>query len=639
MSSKIELKPVKDLLGKNFFIPNYQRGYKWKQKQVEDLLNDLDEFKINLESKEGICDDFYCMQPLAVRFDFQETTDESIKIDNTFTEEAALAKVKIFFNKNVRWRVIDGQQRLTTMYLLLCYLDKSPYTIIYETRDESGDFLSKFKEPVDNNIENDSEKNVDFYHMYNVYKKIGEWFKDKDENYKTDFLNLLKEKVQFIWYETSEDEIEVFTRLNIGKIGLTNSELIKALILSQANFGSDGCVRQNEIANEWNDIEQSLQNDEFWLNVEKPFHTLSKGKLASNMFIKAVDHPYVGSKVKIIKETDNATYIAKFKDDGTFDDGDFKIMTGTDMHLYDVPEDVNKTLQMFANQVRDEKPDLIIFTGDVLLTKFQHLDTIQFAEFMEDLGVYWAYAFGNHEAREEKEYFKYFIFKGFADYPHCLCKFGDPELFGFGNYLINIMNSETELRQSLVLFDSGRDTCEPHVTNDKIPQEVVDLHAYDYIKPTQIAWYEKEIAQLKKEYGKVDSMLYMHIPIPEYCEVFDEVEKNTYAPSGKAEILYGDQFESVGCCKYNSGLFEAMKRAGSQAIFSGHDHVNYWAAKYDGVLLVYNQCGGYGCYNMYDYDNFRFKWDEKDWPQGYTITTVKKDGTIELRQSFNAKYL
>lgn len=377
----------------------------------------------------------------------------------------------------------------------------------------------------------------------------------------------------------------------------------------------------------------------FLLNVEKPFYDLSKGKLAKNIFLKSVDHQYVGSKVKIIKETDNATYIAKINDDGTYDTSDFKIMTGTDMHLYDVHEDVDKTLQMFANQVRDEKPDLIIFTGDVLLTKFQHIDTIQFAQFMEELGVYWAYAFGNHEAREEKEYFKYFIFKGFCDAPHCLSKFGDPELFGFGNYLINIMNSETELRQSLVLFDSGRDTCEPHVTNDKIPQEIVDLNAYDYIKPSQIAWYEKEIAALKKEYGKVESMLYMHIPIPEYCEVFDEIEKNTFAPSGKAEILYGDQFENVGCCKYNSGLFDAMKRAGSQAIFAGHDHVNYWAAKYDGILLVYNQCGGYGCYNMYDYDNYRFKWPEKDWPQGYTITTVKKDGSIELRQSFNAKYL
>ena len=124
----------------------------------------------------------------------------------------------------------------------------------------------------------------------------------------------------------------------------------------------------------------------FWINVEKPFYDLSKGKLAKNIFLKSVDHPYVGSKVKIIKETDNATYIAKFNDDGTYDTSDFKIMTGTDMHLYDVPEDVDKTLQMFANQVRDEKPDLIIFTGDVLLTKFQHIDTIQFAQFMEDLG-------------------------------------------------------------------------------------------------------------------------------------------------------------------------------------------------------------------------------------------------------------
>ncbi|MBR0535707.1 MAG: metallophosphoesterase [Clostridia bacterium] len=377
----------------------------------------------------------------------------------------------------------------------------------------------------------------------------------------------------------------------------------------------------------------------FWLNVEKPFHSISKGKLAKNMFIKAVEHPYVGSKVRIIKETDNATYIAKFKDDGSFDDGDFKIMTGTDMHLYDVPEDVNKTLEMFAKQVRDEKPDLIIFTGDVLLTKFQHLDTIQFAQFMEDLGVYWAYAFGNHEAREEKEYFKYFIFKGFCDYPHCLCKFGDPELFGFGNYIINIMNSETELRQSLVLFDSGRDICEPHITNDKLPEDIAKSACYDYIKPSQIIWFENEMKALKKEYGKVEPMLYMHIPIPEYQEVYNHIGDNTYAPSGKAEILYGYQFESVGCSKYNSGLFDAMKRVGAKAIFSGHDHVNDWAAKYDGILLVYNQCGGYGCYNMYNYDNFRYKWEEKDWMQGYTITTVRKDGSFELRQSFNAKYL
>ena len=81
---------------------------------------------------------------------------------------------------------------------------------------------------------------------------------------KPTYKKLLLDKVQFIWYETDEDPIKVFTRLNIGKIGLTNSELIKALILSQSNFDEKSVIRQNEIANEWNDIEQSLQNDEFW---------------------------------------------------------------------------------------------------------------------------------------------------------------------------------------------------------------------------------------------------------------------------------------------------------------------------------------------------------------------------------------
>lgn len=376
-----------------------------------------------------------------------------------------------------------------------------------------------------------------------------------------------------------------------------------------------------------------------WINIEKPFYTLSKGKLAKNIFLKSVDHPYVGSKVKIIKETDNATYIAKFNEDGTYDNSDFKIMNATDMHLYDEPEYVDKALQMFANQVRDEKPDLVIFTGDVLLTKFQHIDTLQFARFMEDLGVYWAYAFGNHEAREEKEYFKYFILKGFTDSPYCLSKFGDPELFGYGNCIINIMNSETELRESLVLFDSGRNICEPHITNDKIPEEIAKTKCYDYIKPSQIAWYEKEINALKKEYGKVESMLYLHIPIPEYQDVYNDNGDGTYSPSGKAEILFGGQFESVGCSQYNSGLFDAMKRVGSQAIFAGHDHINDWAAKYDGITLVYNQCGGYSCYTLYDYDNYRYKCNEKDWHHGFTVTTVKKDGSIELKQCFNSRYL
>ena len=148
------------------------------------------------------------------------------------------------------------------------------------------------------------------------------------------------------------------------------------------------------------------------------------------------------------------------------------------------------------------------------------------------------------------------------------------------------------------------------------------------------------MAALRAQYSEVSSLLYMHIPIPEYKEVFkpEREEDGSYAPTGKAEILYGVQYESVGSSPYNSGLFDAMKRNSAQAIFAGHDHVNDWAAKYEGIWLVYTQSGGYNCYGMGDYNN-TFFWEEKDWLQGSTLTTLKEDGSITLEQKKNSRFL
>ena len=248
--------PVKELLGRKFFIPSYQRGYKWTEKQVEDLLNDLNDFKTRLENKEN-CDEFYCLQPLAVRR--KNECSQTLTIDTSSkTEEEAFQEIKNAYNSNIVWEVIDGQQRLTTVYLLLCYLtNETSYSLSYETREKSSEYLKGFIG------ENKSfeDLNVDYFHINKVFKAVENWFDGKKVNYKKDFKELLLSKTQFIWYETNEDPIKVFTRLNIGKIGLTNSELIKALILSQSNFDER---KQNEIANEWNEIEQSLQNEEFW---------------------------------------------------------------------------------------------------------------------------------------------------------------------------------------------------------------------------------------------------------------------------------------------------------------------------------------------------------------------------------------
>lgn len=246
--NKIGLKSVGELCGMNFYIPNYQRGYRWTEQQVSDLLNDINEFEGN--------DGFYCLQPLVVK---QREKDLFKKIK----EEAKDINEVYNFLKG-SWEVIDGQQRLTTIFIIMgCLGITDRYSLEYETRAGSANFLNGVSEEKE-------DDNIDYYHISDAKKTIEEWFKDKDSNFRNQFKDKLLKKVDFIWYESvDEDPIKVFTRLNIGKVSLTNSELIKALFLNRSNYDSTENeyikLRQQEIATEWDKIEYSLQNDEFWL--------------------------------------------------------------------------------------------------------------------------------------------------------------------------------------------------------------------------------------------------------------------------------------------------------------------------------------------------------------------------------------
>lgn len=250
VENKIELKSVSELLGMKFFIPSYQRGYRWTEQQVKDLLDDIWEFSKKKKQEY----EFYCLQPLVVKRKNEDVLN-SIKAATSIEEVETLLKGS--------WEVIDGQQRLTTLFIILSVLEeKSLYSIEYETRDDSKDFLKNIDESKKN-------ENIDYYHIYQSKQTISSWF-NNDEEKKAKFKNILLNSVKFIWYESvDEDPIKVFTRLNIGKISLTNAELIKALFLNRSNFGEKDLehlkLRQQEIASEWDNIEYTLQNDEFWL--------------------------------------------------------------------------------------------------------------------------------------------------------------------------------------------------------------------------------------------------------------------------------------------------------------------------------------------------------------------------------------
>ncbi len=204
--------------------------------QVLDLLEDIYEFSNRKDRK---ADEFYCLQPVVVK------------------------------PQNESWEVIDGQQRLITIYLLLKYFNarvteefrKKLYSLDYQTREGSANYLQTLSDE-------ESNKNVDYFHIHQAYKTIKDWFAEKP-NIVNDFEHKLLNSTKIIWYEVNEDidSIDIFTPLNIGKIPLTNAELIKALFLFRDHFGENEQtrqLRQLEIASEWDRIEASLRDNEFW---------------------------------------------------------------------------------------------------------------------------------------------------------------------------------------------------------------------------------------------------------------------------------------------------------------------------------------------------------------------------------------
>ena len=243
----------------HYLIPYYQRGYRWDEINVKALLEDIDNF-INLDEGK------YCLQPIVV---VPRIDDEG---------------------KNI-WEVVDGQQRLITMFIIFKCINKRKYKIIFEKRELSTSFLENLSE------DTYSDDNPDFHFMSQAHRLIKEFFDNKmrhDVGYEDDFYERNTKKVEVIWYQIEElrrlenetdtkkiedKKIDIFNRLNIGKIPLTDAELIRALLLSKIKIelsDREAIMRQAEISNEWYEIEIALRNQEFWgfLNT-KPIEEVS----------------------------------------------------------------------------------------------------------------------------------------------------------------------------------------------------------------------------------------------------------------------------------------------------------------------------------------------------------------------------
>ena len=376
-----------------------------------------------------------------------------------------------------------------------------------------------------------------------------------------------------------------------------------------------------------------INADKALLAASRAAYDITGGILGKSRFTKTVDVRKIGTDVRIISEDAESVTIAKTDENGNIKDAGFRILSSSDFHLGDDPKERKKCIGMFMNHIKATTPDLVILTGDIILGKYQHLDAIEFAQFMEEVGIYWAFVFGNHEAREEKGRFKELLMKCQTTFPHCLSRQGREDLFGYCNFNINILKNENEILKTLFMFDSGRDILDEYRAEQNVP---ADVGCYDYLKISQMNWYEETLLQLKKTYGDVKSFMYMHIPLKEYENAVCQDEDGKFCFTDKCEILYGGVFESVGSSAINSGMFDRIKKQGStQAVFSGHDHVNDFCAIWDGIYLVYSQCCGYETYTLEE----KTGWGEKDWIQGVTITDIEPCGKFDISPRFNRMYL
>ena len=255
--NNIELKSVNELLGMKFFIPSYQRGYRWTDLQIENLLNDI------LEFSKGVDGDFYCLQPLVVKERKKDLLTE-IKQANSIEDVETLLKGE--------WIVIDGQQRLTTIYLILKALGNEKCPSIEYERDSYIEVCDSSDE-----IRKD---NIEIYHLTKAKEWIRKWIEINSKDSSNTFRNKILEQTKFIFYNvgdvSEEQEHDIFNNLNSGKIALTNAELIKALFLNKV--GKQDIihreVEQRLLADEFDQIERTLRQDDFWYflagNTPKP---------------------------------------------------------------------------------------------------------------------------------------------------------------------------------------------------------------------------------------------------------------------------------------------------------------------------------------------------------------------------------
>lgn len=280
---------------------------------------------------------------------------------------------------------------------------------------------------------------------------------------------------------------------------------------------------------------------------------------------------------------------------------EFKILQLTDLHYF-MPHLQSKTDNIVKKLVEENHPDMIILTGDNVFGPVNTWLTKHVTEFFDSFGLPWAAVYGNHD--DEGKADKYWLGEQYENAKYCLYHNGPVNIGGLGNYAVNL-TKDGQPFYSLLMMDS----------NSYIKYN--GKKEYATFTPAQVTWYEWLINGLKDN-GYDKSMMFFHIPLPEYSDAYDLWEEGGF----DSAIGFGEKREEECVSPYNSGMFAKMVELQSTThTFAGHDHINNYSVKYQGITLSYGLKASTQIYH------------DKDMIGG-TLITIKSDKSVTVEHKY-----
>lgn len=249
----------------------------------------------------------------------------------------------------------------------------------------------------------------------------------------------------------------------------------------------------------------------------------------------------------------------------------FRIIQFTDVHFRGDSYRSDSALVMIKKMILAEKPDLVVFTGDVVTSANTLKAWQSFTNTISALKYPWAIVLGNHDI--EADLTGKQIMDAVVGKPYSMTQNGPLTIAGNGNYILKIQSSGSVKTAALLYFLDSHSGFKPKT----------DRGDYEWIAFNQVDWYRQQSGKLTKENGgkPYPALAFFHIPLPEYKEVV-----------GKPTTV-GSQIENVCSPDVNSGMYAALLECGDvMSTFVGHDHDDNYIGCLRNICLAYGQSSG-----------------------------------------------